>query len=520
MKKCLALIIALAMVMSMIPSTFAAEITFGDVKKGGWQEQSVLRWAQAGILNGRSEGVFAPNEPITRGEFAKVLSEILGLTEEAEEGFTDLNTQKWYAKYILRCKEAGIMNGNTDGTVKADSNITRQEAFAMLARTLKMEKGTAEDLADYQDNDAADISGWAIPEVAAVINYKAVQGDTYGNLNPKANITRAEVTVILDRIIGVYVDREGNVSTTSGKQADRTGNFVVINEGCEKSVTIDVPENSKITVTVEDVAVTVHPTNEQSPTVVVGSTVEDLTPEVDATEYAYILIAQESTTINEGETLHTVITGEYDPETRTVTAQRYENDEYVCTIVETYDASFNLIRQDTGDGMVLEFEYDENGNMVCQKAVSSDGTQQITTLTYNEQGLNDYQKIVATNNGEVYADQDVYIAYDDNGNPIKYEIYSGGDLGQYSIYEYDERGAYSGSKTYDGDGNLIASLVLTYDEESGERIGTQYDAAGEITNVQTNRYNENGDVIYWKYVSEVWEYSMETEIEYLKVPLN
>ena len=51
----------------------AANISFQDVPPGAWYEQSVNWASNAGLVRGRSEGVFAPDGNVSRAELVTIM---------------------------------------------------------------------------------------------------------------------------------------------------------------------------------------------------------------------------------------------------------------------------------------------------------------------------------------------------------------------------------------------------------------------------------------------------------------
>lgn len=209
-KKVIALVLSLAMILTAMPVSAA---NFSDTK-GHWAEASIERWVDAGILNGYADGTFKPNNPIKRGELAKVLSEVLGLTEESTKSFNDINAH-WAKSYVLKCAQQSIINGYSDGSFKPDNNVTRQEAVTMIARAMLGILGDSygEDVSEFKD--AEKVQNYAKAAFAKLIAYNVVDGYADGTVKPEGNITRAEVAKLLDCLVGVYVDKDGNVTTTA-----------------------------------------------------------------------------------------------------------------------------------------------------------------------------------------------------------------------------------------------------------------------------------------------------------------
>lgn len=112
---------------------------FSDVNPGDWFYDEVRIATNAGYINGRGDGTFAPYDPITRQEVAKIIGY---LTNKIDYKFTYLSTfndgnlvQDWAKPYVEGVLKAGYMNGYAeDNTLKPSNNIRRAEAITILSR--------------------------------------------------------------------------------------------------------------------------------------------------------------------------------------------------------------------------------------------------------------------------------------------------------------------------------------------------------------------------------------------------
>ena len=112
---------------------------FSDVNPGDWFYDEVRIATNAGYINGRGDGTFAPYDPITRQEAAKIIGY---LTNKIDYKFTYLSTfndgnlvQDWAKPYVEGVLKAGYMNGYAeDNTLKPSNNIRRAEAITILSR--------------------------------------------------------------------------------------------------------------------------------------------------------------------------------------------------------------------------------------------------------------------------------------------------------------------------------------------------------------------------------------------------
>lgn len=117
--------------------------------------------------------------------------------------FSDVNGKMWYGKAIAWAKAAGIVTGYGDGTFAPENNITREEFATMLARYAQKygnyTAGSAADFAAYGDASAVD--SWAAEYVAWAVK-GGYMGKNTDVLTPLANMTRAETAAMVVRYHG------------------------------------------------------------------------------------------------------------------------------------------------------------------------------------------------------------------------------------------------------------------------------------------------------------------------------
>ncbi len=118
---------------------------FADVAAGQWYSDAVAWAAANGIVTGKTETAFAPNDNITREQFATMLMRYckfagLDTAKNADLGaFTDSASISAYAKDALAWANAsGIITGRTATTIAPNGSATRGEAATMLMRFMQM----------------------------------------------------------------------------------------------------------------------------------------------------------------------------------------------------------------------------------------------------------------------------------------------------------------------------------------------------------------------------------------------
>jgi len=215
-RRALSFVLTLAMLFSMaMPTAFAAEpvVTaekaYSDIA-GHWAEKPIERWDEYGIVSGFGEE-FRPNGTITRGQMASILSNLLNLTEEAENTFSDVPEGKWYTTFVLRCVKAGIMAG-ANGKAMPEKEITRQEAMTMLCQALGIEPKADADLSKYTDVDQ--LARWAKPFVGALVEAGIVSGVSADKLGATSSMSRGAVMTVLDKAVAQYINAPGTYELT------------------------------------------------------------------------------------------------------------------------------------------------------------------------------------------------------------------------------------------------------------------------------------------------------------------
>lgn len=173
--------------------------------KGHWAENSIAQIVELGYMVGKTEETFMPNDKLTRGEMATILSRLVEPSQVGAAKFKDIAGDEWYAQNILAMANKGLIKGYGDGTFKPKGNITRAETVVILARmerknnTYVAPQDVEKILSQYKDGSK--VPAWAREDVAWAIQKGLIKGDTNNNITMQNNITRAETAVILCRVL-------------------------------------------------------------------------------------------------------------------------------------------------------------------------------------------------------------------------------------------------------------------------------------------------------------------------------
>lgn len=198
----------LAMMLLFISSVCFA---YTDIQEH-WASSSIESLSKIDILRGYEDGSFRPDDYITRAEFVTIVNRLLGNSAESTRYIADNNSRAWYYSEMKKAVKSGIIEGDPDGSVRPNDYITREEAIVILHRAFSTEP--TENLRINSYSDSKDISEWSREAMALFVKKEYLKGYDDNTLKPKANITRAEVVTLIDRMLAEIVVRghyTGNV---------------------------------------------------------------------------------------------------------------------------------------------------------------------------------------------------------------------------------------------------------------------------------------------------------------------
>ena len=168
---------------------------FSDVNSGDWYYNNIMQAAANGIVSGYPDGTFKPGNSVTRRDFAIMLTQMLGVSNDgtAVSPFIDVDEDDYGVVAIAYCKAHNIISGYDDGTFKPDATITRQEAASMIVKAMGVSKASDE---LYPDDST--IAGWAKDAVYKAKAAGLMKGyEEDGTFRPTGKITRAEAASIM-----------------------------------------------------------------------------------------------------------------------------------------------------------------------------------------------------------------------------------------------------------------------------------------------------------------------------------
>ncbi len=167
---------------------------FSDMEGYDWAREAVESLYAKGIISGRSEDVFAPQENVKREEFTKMIVNAFKLYDPyAWCDFSDVEKGSWYESYVASGVKNNIIYGISEDKFGTGLFITRQDMAVVTARAMG---GVPENTgADFTDSDK--VADYAKQAVAYMKEKGIVSGYPDGSFGPEKLCTRAEAAVII-----------------------------------------------------------------------------------------------------------------------------------------------------------------------------------------------------------------------------------------------------------------------------------------------------------------------------------
>lgn len=189
----------------------AQSLPFVDVAQGDWYESAVEYAYTSGLFSGTSADAFSPNLPMNRAMLVTVMYRLAGSPEDelnsAQASFWDVAPDSWYAPYVRWGYVQGVTAGTGDGLFAPEQSITRQQILVMLHSFARQYLGLtltgSADLSAY--GDGGQTASWAQEAVSWAVANQLIVPSGDGTLRPEDPASRAEVATILMKFDSLYL---------------------------------------------------------------------------------------------------------------------------------------------------------------------------------------------------------------------------------------------------------------------------------------------------------------------------
>ncbi|MCU5738999.1 S-layer homology domain-containing protein, partial [Bacillus mobilis] len=202
---------------------------FDDVPPTYWAYGYIKRLKDLKIVSGKGNGLFGPEDRLTREQFLTMIVLQQGYTMvNDKETFTDVPKGKWSNKYIETALKEGIIETKDYGrSFKPEQEIPREEMAIIIAKVLKLKEVDEEikfgDKSEFTKNPKL---------IAALVNAGIIAGYPDGTFKPKQSLARAEAAVVISKVIdykkdepvieGDYNDNNTDAGTGTGGDTEKS----------------------------------------------------------------------------------------------------------------------------------------------------------------------------------------------------------------------------------------------------------------------------------------------------------
>lgn len=174
-------------------------LIFSDLGAYDWAKDAIEKLYAKKIIDGVGDGKFAPAELITREQMAKIICTAFGIsiTDAEYTEFNDTDSSMWYAPYVKAVCQNGIMVGIGDDSFGVGQPVTRQDFAVVLSRILN----TAQIDTNMSFTDFDEISEYAKQAVLQLATKNIITGFSDGSFQGKQSCTRAQAAVMIGRAL-------------------------------------------------------------------------------------------------------------------------------------------------------------------------------------------------------------------------------------------------------------------------------------------------------------------------------
>ncbi|WP_195724415.1 S-layer homology domain-containing protein [Paenibacillus monticola] len=199
-----------AQVNSLTNSTYSIvwhPLEFNDVSQH-WAKAAINNMGARMVMSGSDNNRFDPEQDISRAEFVSIIVRGLGLKlENGASPYTDVLASAEYSSAIETAYTYGLISGYSDHSFRPLEKMTREQAMMILSKAMTITdlkgnspiKATGELWSPFTDaNLSAD---WAKNSITDCLQAGIISGRNGTLLAPKANISRAEVAAMVQRLL-------------------------------------------------------------------------------------------------------------------------------------------------------------------------------------------------------------------------------------------------------------------------------------------------------------------------------
>lgn len=203
-KRTIGLLLVVCLIAGLLPavSLGASAQDFSDVSSGHWAYSYINELTQKGIINGMGDGSFAPDAPLTRAQYMKLLTSVLGVGDYGAPEISDISPDNWAYQYVAEGLSRGIIlpEEMPGGVFDPNGSMDRATMALWTMRGLGVDGQDVEVNFSDVPNDGSEMSrAIATSQAMEIIN-----GYPDGTFMPNKSLSRAEASAVTKRVMDKY----------------------------------------------------------------------------------------------------------------------------------------------------------------------------------------------------------------------------------------------------------------------------------------------------------------------------
>lgn len=184
-------------------NVLAEEAMFEDIEKTSEVYGAVKLLKNLGIIEGVGDNRFAPENTVTRADFAVMIDKAISLENIGDNKFSDVPEDSYFAKSVQKAAEAGIIKGDENGNFNPYKPINKQEAAVILTKAYEyvgkkaiFAPNAAEDFSDYEE-----IAAWARGYIDKAFMTDLISAESESKIGAEQAFKRADTALSISKLI-------------------------------------------------------------------------------------------------------------------------------------------------------------------------------------------------------------------------------------------------------------------------------------------------------------------------------
>lgn len=178
-----------------------------------WAKAYIGNLAARNILAGMGDNKFYPDTQLTRAQFLAILAKTvdgLDVSTAVPAKFNDVSSAEWYYNYINWGYNSGIVSGISDTEFAPNANITREQMCIMLCKfAVSQNLQLPQTGNSVSFTDDNAINSWSRDYVYTVVGAGIMNGQPAGNFEPQGLTTRAQAAKVAYMYLNI---RDGKIN--------------------------------------------------------------------------------------------------------------------------------------------------------------------------------------------------------------------------------------------------------------------------------------------------------------------